>query len=135
MDAVLGVGSPGPVTSGGKGAAPKSTRIHWDEGSQVRLLRPTVDFEGTDVEMWSDIFKKPKTAGMKLKTVRSAKDKSTEMINAFKASNHLDEWKSRDPGTFTEKEQLLVKLVNDLKEHDVKGRKKQSVKKALEDEK
>ncbi|GAU91500.1 hypothetical protein RvY_03739 [Ramazzottius varieornatus] len=89
----------------------------------------------TAKDVQSDIFKKLKSAGTKLKTARSAKDKSTEMINAFKASNRLDEWKSGDPGTFTEKEQLLVDLVNCLKEHEVKGRKKQSVKKALGDEK
>ncbi|GAV08757.1 hypothetical protein RvY_18405-1 [Ramazzottius varieornatus] len=137
VDAALAVGSPASVTSGG--AAAKLSRLQWDEDSQVRLLRQyrtAVEvFAGTDTEMWNDIFQKLRSAGMKLKTARSAKDKSTEMIKTFKASNRLDEWKSGDPGTFTEKEQLLVELVNYLKEHEGKRRKKQSVKKVLEDEK
>ncbi|GAU97705.1 hypothetical protein RvY_08955 [Ramazzottius varieornatus] len=134
MEAVLGVGSPGSMTSGGESAAPKSTsaapKSTWGR-RQPSSPPSTVSHN----QMGSDIFKQLKSAGMKLKTARSARDKSTEMINAFKGSNRLDEWKSGDPGTFNEKEQLLVELVDYLKEHEVKGRKKQFVKKALEDEK
>ncbi|GAU88329.1 hypothetical protein RvY_01045 [Ramazzottius varieornatus] len=131
VDAALAVRSPASVTSGGAAA---ELALQWDEDSQVRLLRQyrtTAEvFAGTDTEMWNDIFQKLRSAGMKLKTARSAKDKLTEMIKAFKASNRLDEWKSGDPGTFTEKEQLQL-----FKEHEGKRRKKQSVKRVLEDEK
>lgn len=71
---------------------------------------------------------------MKLKTARSAKDGSTGLNQRIKA-NRLEEWKSGDRASFTGKEQLLVELVNYLKDHEGKRWTNQSLEKELQDEK
>ncbi|GAV03882.1 hypothetical protein RvY_14251 [Ramazzottius varieornatus] len=133
------VASPGSSVSGGKEVEAKATRFHWDEESQVRLLkqyRTTMEiFEGTETGMYNEIFKSLLSAGMKLRTARAVQEKTKAIVSEFKASNRMEEWKSGDPGSFTEKERLLVDIIEYINDHGVKRYCKLSKKKSLEEEK
>ncbi|GAV07918.1 hypothetical protein RvY_17696 [Ramazzottius varieornatus] len=135
------VASPGSSVSGGKEVEAKATRFHWDEESQVRLLkqyRTTMEiFEGTETGMYNEIFKSLLSAGMKLKNARAVQEKTKAIVSEFvsEASNRMEEWKSGDPGSFTEKERLLVDIIEYINDHGVKRYCKLSKKKSLEEEK
>ncbi|GAU89749.1 hypothetical protein RvY_02260 [Ramazzottius varieornatus] len=89
------------ISKRGKEVEAKATRFHWDEESQVRLLkqyRTTMEiFEGTETGMYNEIFKSLLSAGMKLRTARAVQEKTKAIVSEFKASNRMEEWKSGDP--------------------------------------
>ena len=101
---------------------PTKPRHRWTEDEDVRLLtqyRTSVgSFAEKESDMWPDIYQKLLSVGIKVSSARSAKDRCADSLKDYKAKNCLDEWKSGDPGTFTEKEKLLCDILEFLDDRD-----------------
>ena len=97
---------------------PVKSRHRWTEGEDIRLLtqyRTTVEtFEGKESDLWQDIYCELLSVGIKLSSVRSARDRCGDLIKSYKTKSRLGYWKSGDLGTFTEKETLLCEILEYL---------------------
>ena len=116
---------------------PTNKRHRWTEDQDVRLLtqyRTTIEtFVGKDADMWQDMYRKLISVGIKVASVRSVRDRCGDLVKDYKAKNRLDEWKSGDPGSFTEKEKLLCELLEFLDDRAKQGNPKSSKKTADQD--
>lgn len=84
----------------------KNTRYRWNNEEDMLLLKQyqtTVEvFSGKETETWQNIHQNTLSVRVGVVTVRAARDHRNDLIREFEILNSLDEWRSDDPGTFTE---------------------------------